>query len=1117
MTMKKLYLIIFILLLSANLIAQSFFQSANPYIKSYSINNYEASPQNWAIIQDNRGIMYFGNTSGLLEFDGTRWRLLKTSNNSIVRSLAKDEEGTIYVGASGEFGYLSANKKGELNYVSLVNKIDSSYTNFTNVWKTFATPYGIYFCTGDKMFRYHNDSISVIEIKLTPNIGFVINNELFIVQRDGLYLVKGNELILLPETETFWDNYAEYSVIKYQEDKILFISSRGGLWTYDYPSLQLTDNKLVKKTESDTLLSKIEFEDINYLTKNRVYAVEQIDENSYAIATNKGGIVIIDKDGSILKVLNKQTGLPDNKIWNIYVDNSKNLWAATNKGISFIEISSPIRKYDIFSGIEETVFSVAEHNGRIIAGTISKVFYLEKNKINRNNYEFKFKPFENSNSSSWNFFEINNELFSVGSSGIEKINEINTEIVYSTQKAYSFGFMDIFPDLIFIGRRKGLIILEISTNNNITKFTHKQTIDDVKNVRKIVSKENQLWLTTSYSGLICIEFSNNNFSDYKIHNFDTLSGLPSMKYNFVNLPNNKLVLATEEGIYQSIFSDSIKDTKFISDSLINQQFSFGEVENIIEIKNNYYLLARGIVGKLSKTKGGNTHKWDNFACRRIESAYQIFPLSEKYIWISTRDDGLCLFDTEKEKNYNKKYNAIIRRVSINRDSMIFNGTFFTSDSTVFTHTQTNNFVPILDYENNSVKFEFSAAFYEASEKTQYKYFLEGFSQDSSEWTTQANTIFTNLHEGTYTFKVKAANVFGIESEFAEFKFKILPPWYRTIYAYLIYFIILILVFYIFMKLYTRKLLRDKNKLEETVKERTIELSTKNIELEQHKEEIQAQTEELLVTTETLEKQNNRLGFQHKQITASVRYARTIQKASLPFEERINNYLNLFILFRPKDIVSGDFYWFTNVENITLIAAVDCTGHGVPGAFMSLIGTQLLNKIVSEDKITSPAEILLELHKGIIHALKQEKTDNSDGMDVCFCKIEKQEENKTKITFSGAKRPLYYFENNKNKFTKIKGDRKIIGGKKIGVNTISKFTDTEIILQKNDLIYLTTDGYIDQNNKERKRFGSKRLEFTINNIANKTLTEQKQTLETELDNWQGTEEQRDDITIIGIKL
>ncbi len=304
-----------------------------------------------------------------------------------------------------------------------------------------------------------------------------------------------------------------------------------------------------------------------------------------------------------------------------------------------------------------------------------------------------------------------------------------------------------------------------------------------------------------------------------------------------------------------------------------------------------------------------------------------------------------------------------------------------------------------------------------------------------------------------------------------------------------------------------------------------EVTQKNSELFQQKEEILAQSEELLVTTDTLEQQNKQLEDQNEHITASVRYAKTIQTAVLPFEERIKNYLDLFIIFKPKDIVSGDFYWFTSIKSKTqqnsstiFIAAVDCTGHGVPGAFMSMIGSQLLSKIVKEDKIYDPAEILLQLHNGIYLSLKQATSDNTDGMDVCLCRIDKNtiKPNEIKVTFSGAKRPLYYFKKQKNTLTRIKGDRKTIGGKPTR-NMLAKFTNTEIILQKEDLIYLTTDGYIDQNNSERIRLGSRKFENIISNNANKPLNEQKQILETELNNWQILEQQRDDITVVGIKL
>ncbi len=311
-------------------------------------------------------------------------------------------------------------------------------------------------------------------------------------------------------------------------------------------------------------------------------------------------------------------------------------------------------------------------------------------------------------------------------------------------------------------------------------------------------------------------------------------------------------------------------------------------------------------------------------------------------------------------------------------------------------------------------------------------------------------------------------------------------------------------------------------LEQKVEERTEEVQLQKQEILEKNEELNQQNEEIQATADSLLKANDEITNKNEHITASVRYAKTIQTATLPFEERIKKQLDLFILFRPKDIVSGDFYWFTHLPakdeflEKNFIAAVDCTGHGVPGAFMSMIGMQLLNKIVNQDKIISPADILLELHNGIYESLKQATGQNTDGMDVCLCCIESANNQQFKITFSGAKRPLYYFEKEKNKLSRIKGDRKTIGGK-IRKNTLSHFSNKEIVLQKNDLLYLTTDGYIDQNNKERQKIGSPRLEETINNIANKSLSEQKQILETELDNWQGSEEQRDDITVIGIKL
>ena len=330
--------------------------------------------------------------------------------------------------------------------------------------------------------------------------------------------------------------------------------------------------------------------------------------------------------------------------------------------------------------------------------------------------------------------------------------------------------------------------------------------------------------------------------------------------------------------------------------------------------------------------------------------------------------------------------------------------------------------------------------------------------------------------------------------------------------------------------------------------------------------IESDITEIKKANTQLQKANIEISAQNKFIKSSINYAKTIQQAILPIQQIIDENLNNFIIYRPKDVVSGDFYWFTKIKNeknekseklrvkseefkkskklntdgvlnsslltlnsslLTLhfIAAVDCTGHGVPGAFMSMIANTLLNEIVNKEQIYSPKDILSKLNSEIRKSLKQDITANRDGMDLCLCRIEKKHHmssNPThshlthyKITFAGAKRSLFYYKSQEKELKRIRGSRKSIGGHI--QNKKSKFINQEIISQKNDIIYLTTDGFVDQNNKERKRFGTKHFENILNQIATKPLHEQKQILETELNNWQGNEKQRDDITVVGIKL
>lgn len=265
----------------------------------------------------------------------------------------------------------------------------------------------------------------------------------------------------------------------------------------------------------------------------------------------------------------------------------------------------------------------------------------------------------------------------------------------------------------------------------------------------------------------------------------------------------------------------------------------------------------------------------------------------------------------------------------------------------------------------------------------------------------------------------------------------------------------------------------------------------------------------------IEEQRDKLDRQNKQINASINYAQNIQKAILSTEESLSDVFEMFILFRPKDVVSGDFYWFNQKNNKFIFSVIDCTGHGVPGAFMSMIGNMLLNEIILEHGNTDPASILHEMDERIIQALKQEQTENKDGMDLGIVVMEKNTDGSFDAIYSGAKRPLYHFNQLNNAYNEFKGDRFSIGG---NINQKDKnFTNQKLIIKPSETIYLFSDGIIDQNNIERKRFGSKKFLNLLSQNIKLPLKEQKVILENELDNFQHNTNQRDDITVMGIKV
>ena len=398
----------------------------------------------------------------------------------------------------------------------------------------------------------------------------------------------------------------------------------------------------------------------------------------------------------------------------------------------------------------------------------------------------------------------------------------------------------------------------------------------------------------------------------------------------------------------------------------------------------------------------------------------------------------------------------------------------------------------------------------------YQYKLEGQDQDWNLINLKNEIVFPALPVGKYVFKVKARLLGNYQwSEATSLEFEVVWPWYLAWYSILGYIFTLGLIVYGVIKINTFRLAEEKEHLEKIVQLRTEQIQQKNTLLEQQNIEITAQKNEI-------ERKN-------KNITDSITYASRIQQAVLPTELLLDVFPSHFVLFKPRDIVSGDFYFAKMINNIVIIAAVDCTGHGVPGAFMSILGSSLLSEIVVLQEVTQASMVLNLLRDQIKSSLKQTGRigEQQDGMDISFCVIDMDS---LEMQYSGANSPLYLLRKqdplkaNPNKvcmisengyeMTIIKPDHM-----PIGVHPKEEdFTNHNLQLQKGDVLYLFSDGYQSQfGGSKGDKFKVKRLKEILLKIQGESMESQKLILEKTLADWQGERPQVDDILLMGIKI
>jgi len=789
----------------------------------------------------------------------------------------------------------------------------------------------------------------------------------------------------------------------------------------------------------------------------------------------KGNIWLVTWDKGLFKYNGKdfinysaKEGLAFNSFWGIDEDSGGNLW-----------LSSWGRGLFKYSG--ESFTRLSEKSG-LPSNNITSVLESEPNKI-------------------WISSEQSISSYNPETGELNNITKCNNENLSLIISMYAHTPNEIWA-LGYIGQGYKIIDGKISVDKDMIGFTankdskgniwvgtdHKGAmkisgldrsfvnVTGVQRDNRIISvledTKHNLWFINEHKG---VHLYKNNV----VKNFNRTNG-------FVNEP---VTMMTEDSLGFYWFSVPTKgvykcaldknDNLKIVDSLVAACGLISDnVRSVSVIKDKLYMGTKYglcVMDLNAYTKGEKKLNYYNKEDGLITPDCNLAGLDSKgNMWLAT-PGGLYAFNTAQTKLNTKETRTYITQVNL----------FFKEVNWLDHASETDeNGLPLdlkLSYEKNHLTFKFIGINLVAPTKVLYQYKLEGLDKEWSPAINKSEADYSSIPPGTYTFMVKSCNNDGLWNKEPQlFVFTITPPFWKTMWFYSICAVVLLVGFYFFVKSREKKLQREKAILEQKVDQRT----------------------------QQLKQAFDEIGAKNKEITDSINYASKIQAALLPSQEDIK-YLakDYFILFKPKDIVSGDFYWAEQKGDKFYLAICDSTGHGVPGAFMSLLNLNFINEAVSEKNILKPNEIFNYVRNELVNGISKEgQNDGFDGTMVCFDKAN------NKFTYAGANTKPILISNHTIKI--LPADKMPVGkGEKD-----ESFTLHEVDYKAGDTLYLFTDGYADQfGGSNGKKMKFKKLEEIVSSIYDKPMAEQSQILDKEFTEWKGALEQVDDVCLIGIRL
>lgn len=1071
--------------------------SQNIKFKRLSIDEGLSAMSVKSVFQDSQDFIWIGTQDGLNRYDGYHIKTFKNEQNSKtsitsndINCLLEDKNGLIYIGTNdgglsiyNKYTETFTNYKAGLGSKNISSNSVRHITELNDNELLIATETGLnLFNKTSKQFSLIND----INNQSISNLKYIFRNStnrLFIVSFGyGLfeYDDSSKKLISYPIPTSILGIKNE-TTINESINMRCITEVNGNIWCGSDKGVVIFDpreNKFIKNLNFGSGI------DSKY--NNRIVSFAKDQNTSYIWIGTWGGLLKYNIHTFTYTVHNNnildQNSLSDNKISCLLSDKHHNLWIGTqDKGINiYFPSSIKFPLYNINNGlINDYIYSVIQAKDKTIwVGTENGLFIL--------------------NPKSDRFIDL-------------------STIINKNQAKTVLSLLEDKDGNIWIGTYgQGIIIYNTKTKTLKKTLTNNSTIGTI--TKLIQDKNGTVWAGTFAAGLFAINPNTLNYKQYTESEGLSSNTIYSI---FENKEDNTIWVGT--------FNGGLNILNFIhsSDKPLISVFKHIENKNSISSNsvNDIYKDLNGVYW-IGTNNGLNKF---NYSSKKFivysekdglpnSYIYAVIPDNKNNLWLPT-NFGLSKFNpnTVNEngsafKNYNTKDGIQAREFNQGASFLCSDGKILvggvaglnyfnpkdikensnTPNSYIYSFLRQGKEVNTdssilykknieLSYKENYFTFEFITLDYISPEKNKFMCKLEGYDENWASPTNVRYASYTELPGGTYTFKIKATNSDGVWKEIPyEISIKVIPPWWKTTWFYVVSSILIIASIFGFISYRTSSIKKENKLLENKVTERTKELAEKN-----------------------------------RDITSSIEYAKRIQEAILPSKDLIFSKLkNAFILYKPKDIVSGDFYWFGEKNNNKIIAVVDCTGHGVPGAFMSMIGHNLLNQIVSEKNILTPGIILEKLHKGVQAALKQGQNDvdTNDGMDVSILSINTDTR---ECLWSGAFRSLVIV-NNEGDLEKIEGNKYPVGGAQLDTERV--FETHYRQLNKNDCLYMSTDGYADQfGGIKGKKFMVKQLYDIFKSIHQYNIIEQQKELEKTFTDWKGNFEQVDDVLIIGIKL